>query len=124
MIILLFPLFIAGALVAVLADAVRAGSVKGIRRGLGFFLACLVLCYALAFALVSLDPYFDDNGAPSFIALRYRWFWAAELGGWTALLFVPTAFALRAAVNGVRGRLKHTRPNEAAAGEAEPQIRD
>ncbi len=122
--ILLFPLFLVASTIAVVADFVRAGSVRGVRGGLAFFLACLLLCYASAFVLISLDPYFDDNGAPSFIDLRFRWFWAAELAGWIALLFLPTAFALRAAVKGVRIRLRRTSENEAVAATPQEPIRE
>ncbi|GHD24445.1 hypothetical protein ACFOEZ_10085 [Tianweitania populi] len=124
MMILLFPLFLGLSIIAVVADAVRAGSVRGIRGGLAFFSVCLLLCYVLAFALISLDPYFDDNGAPSFIDLRFRWFWAAELAGWIALLFLPTAFALRAAVKGVRVWLRRTSENEGIAATTEEHIRE
>ena len=104
MMILVFPLFLAASILAVVADAVRSGSLRGIRSGLTFFLASLVFCYALAFVLISLDPYFDDNGSRSFITLRYRWFWAAEIGGWLSLLIVPAAFAVRALVRSFHRR--------------------
>ncbi len=37
------------------------------------FLLVLRASYALGFAAINEDPYYDDNGWAEFVELRYRW---------------------------------------------------
>ena len=82
----------------ILAAAIRSG-----RWVVWAMLATIVLTYAGALGLISLDPYFDDNGAREYIDWRYRWIWAAEIAGWLSLLTVPAALMLGMAIRHIRG---------------------
>jgi uncharacterized membrane protein YkvI len=92
----LFPIGLGAAMVALVADAVRFGSVWRVRTGIVLICAALIVSYGVAFTVLALDPYFEDNGSPARIDARHLWIWALELAGWLALAIVPIMFALRA----------------------------
>lgn len=96
--IVLFPLAIFGLSAAWLASACRARSTSAVPSGMTMALMALAVCYILGLTIVSLAPWYDDNGAPAFIAWRYRWAWAAELAGWLAIPVLPTVLGLRSLV--------------------------
>ena len=75
--ILIFPLVFVGVLTIWLACVVKGRSVKGAPPALTVTLLALILCYAMGLILISMDPWFDDNGVPEFISWKYRWAWAA-----------------------------------------------
>ncbi|KQU81771.1 hypothetical protein ASD00_35060 [Ensifer sp. Root31] len=79
-------------------SAWNARSVCGASSVAATLLAAFTLCYVVALAQVSLDPWFDDNGVREFIAWRYRWGWAAMFAGWYTIVIVPLAFGFRALV--------------------------
>lgn len=95
--ILIFPLVFVGVLTIWLACAVKGRSVKGAPPALTVTLLASVLCYAMGLILISMDPWFDDNGVPEFISWKYRWAWAAEYAGWLAIVILPAGLGLRAA---------------------------
>jgi hypothetical protein len=94
--ILIFPLVFVGVLTIWLACVVKGRSVKGAPPALTVTLFALVLCYAMGLILISLDPWFDDNGVPEFISWKYRWAWAASIAGWLAIVVLPAMLGLRA----------------------------
>lgn len=81
----------------ILAAAIRSG-----RWAARAMLAAIVLTYAGALGLISLDPYFDDNGAREYIDWRHRWVWALEIAGWLSLLTVPAGLMLGMAIRRIR----------------------
>ncbi|WP_313064593.1 hypothetical protein [Achromobacter animicus] len=95
--ILIFPLVFVGTLAIWLACVVKGRSVKAAPPALTVTLLALILCYAMGLILISLDPWFDDNGVPEFISWKYRWAWAASIAGWLAIVVLPAALGLRAA---------------------------
>ena len=94
--ILIFPLVLVGVLTIWLACVVKERSVKRAPPALTVTLLALVLCYAMGLILISLDPWFDDNGVPEFISWKYRWAWAASIAGWLAIVVLPAVLGLRA----------------------------
>lgn len=96
--ILLYPIACLGVAAAWLAYAWKTRSVRSVPSSVTIALLALALCYVLGLAIISLAPWYDDNGAPEFISWQYRWGWAAELAGWLAILVLPAAFGLRALV--------------------------
>ncbi|WAJ28278.1 hypothetical protein [Antarcticirhabdus aurantiaca] len=94
--ILLFPMAVLGAAVLLLLSRHRTGTWKAARGGPLLLLLTLLASYALAFAALNADPYYEDNGAAEFIEFRYRWTWAAVIGGLVSMFSVPGVFALRA----------------------------
>jgi len=94
--ILIFPLVFVGVLAFWLASVVKGRSVTGAPPALTATLVALVVCYALGLILISIDPWFDDNGVPEFISWKYRWAWAASVAGWLAIVVLPALLGLRA----------------------------
>ncbi len=64
-------------------------------------LAAIVLTYAAVLVGLWMDPYFEDNGPPEYIAWRDRWWLAAEIAGWLSLMTVPVMLMLVASVREV-----------------------
>ncbi|MBV7501725.1 hypothetical protein [Achromobacter sp. ACM05] len=95
--ILIFPLVFVGVLTIWLACVVKGRSVKRAPPALTVTFLALVLCYAMGLIVISLDPWFDDNGVPEFISWKYRWAWAASIAGWLAIVVLPAVLGLRAA---------------------------
>ncbi|MGB3434028.1 hypothetical protein [Achromobacter sp.] len=91
-------LFAVGLVAALAASAVywlRFGpKARETRRWL-YATGCLLLTYLIGLALVSHDPYFDDNGVPEFIPWRFRWAWAWLYAGLLQFIVVPCGFGLR-----------------------------
>lgn len=96
--ILLFPLAFLVVLAIWLAHVWKKRSVKSAPSAITTTLVALVVCYALGLALISMDPWYDDNGAPEFISWRYRWVWAGWLASWLAILVLPVVLGLRSLV--------------------------
>ncbi|MNV77883.1 hypothetical protein D3C71_1713440 [compost metagenome] len=96
--ILLFPLAFLVVLAIWLAHVWKKRSVKSAPSAITTTLVALVVCYALGLALISIDPWYDDNGAPEFISWQYRWVWAGWLASWLAILVLPLVVGLRALV--------------------------
>ena len=94
--ILVFPLVFVGVLAIWLACVVKGRSVKGAPHALTVTLVALVVCYAMGLLLISIDPWFDDNGVPEFISWKYRWAWAASIASWLAIVILPALLGLRA----------------------------
>lgn len=94
--ILLFPVASVAALLLLVALRHRSGTWRVARGGPLLLVSTLGLSYAVAFVRLNLDPYYDDNGWPEFMELRYRWVWALVFGGLFSLMSVPTVFAVRA----------------------------
>jgi hypothetical protein len=94
----LFPLVFLAVLAIWLVSAWKARSVMAASSLKATIVLALALCYVLALAMISADPWFDDNGSPEFIAWPERFGWAAEIAGWLALLVVPAVLGLRAFV--------------------------
>ena len=106
--ILIFPLVFLGVLTIWLACVMKGRSVKGAPPALTATLVALVVCYALGLVLISIDPWFDDNGVPEFISWRYRWAWAASIAGWLTVVILPAVLGLRALfVSRARRQEKH-----------------
>ncbi|QVQ27166.1 hypothetical protein [Achromobacter deleyi] len=94
----LFPLVFLAVLAIWLVSAWKARSLMAASSLKATVVLALALCYVLALAMISADPWYDDNGSPEFIAWPERFGWAAEIAGWLALLVVPAALGLRAFV--------------------------
>lgn len=109
MMVLFFPLVFLGILASWLAYVWKNRSVKSVPSAITTALLALVFCYALSLILISMDPWYDDNGAPEFISWQYRWAWAAWLAGWLAMLILPIIFGLRAFVLSRAQQLEKTR---------------
>lgn len=106
--ILIFPLVFLGVLAIWLACVVKGRSVKGTPPALTATLVTLVVCYALGLVLISIDPWFDDNGVPEFISWKYRWAWAASIASWLTVVILPAVLGLRALfVSRARRQEKH-----------------
>lgn len=92
-------LFAVSLLVALAASAVcwlRFGlKANGTRLWL-FVMGCVLFSYLIGLALISHDPYFDDNGVPEFIPWRFRWGWAWIYAGLLQFAVIPCGFGLRA----------------------------
>ena len=67
-------------------------------------LAAIVLTYAAVLVGIWMDPCFEDNGPPEYIAWRDRWGLAAEIAGWLSLMTVPVLLMVVASVREVRAR--------------------
>ncbi|AVJ28544.1 hypothetical protein CLM73_16295 [Achromobacter spanius] len=94
--ILIFPLVFVGLLAIWLACVVKGRSVKAAPSALTATLVALIVCYAMGLLLISIDPWFDDNGVPEFISWKYRWAWAASIAGWLTVVVLPAVLGLRA----------------------------
>lgn len=106
--ILIFPLAFAGVLAIWLACVVKGRSVKGAPPALTVTLVALAVCYAMGLLLISIDPWFDDNGVPEFISWKYRWAWAASIASWLTVVILPAVLGLRALfVSRARRQEKH-----------------
>ncbi|MCO5158198.1 MAG: hypothetical protein M9945_15860 [Aquamicrobium sp.] len=92
--ILLYPLAFVGVSAAWLAYLWKGRSMKSVPPSVTAALEALTVCYILGLAIISVAPWYDDNGAPEFISWRYRWGWAAELAGWLAIPVLPVALFL------------------------------
>jgi len=100
MVFYLFALLFAVSLLTALA----ASAVYWLRFGLKasgtrlwlFVTGCALLSYLIGLALVSHDPYFDDNGVQEFIPWRFRWAWAWICAGVLQFAVIPCGFGLRA----------------------------
>ena len=97
LIIFIFPLVFVGTLAIWLACVAKGRSLKKAPPALTTTLIALVICYAMGLLVISIDPWFDDNGVPEFISWKYRWAWAAEYAGWLAIVILPAGLGLRAA---------------------------
>ncbi len=64
-------------------------------------LAGIALTYAAVLAGIWMNPYFEDNGPPEYIAWRERWALAAEIAGWLSLMTVPVMLMFVASVREV-----------------------
>ncbi|WP_312428253.1 hypothetical protein [Achromobacter sp.] len=95
--ILIFPLAFVCVLATWLACVAKGRSVKAAPPALSAALVALVACYVMGLLVISMDPWFDDNGVPEFISWKYRWAWAAETAGWLAIVILPAVLGLRAA---------------------------
>lgn len=99
MVFYLFALLFAVSLLTALA----ASAVYWLRFGLKdsgtrfwlFGTACALFSYLIGLALVSHDPYFDDNGVQEFIPWRFRWAWAWIYAGLLQFAVIPCALGLR-----------------------------
>ena len=96
-----FP-FLAALYAASLLISLAAGVVRGRRRGWRaeatrfwlFVAGCVALTYPGSLLLVSLDPYFDDNGVQEYIPWRFRWAWAWIYAGLLQFAVIPCALGL------------------------------
>lgn len=92
-------LFAVSLLTSLAASAVywlRFGLKASATRFWLFVTACALFSYLIGLALVSHDPYFDDNGVQEFIPWRFRWAWAWICAGLLQFIVIPCAFGLRA----------------------------
>lgn len=94
--ILIFPLAFVGVLAIWLACVAKGRSVRGAPPALTATLVALVVCYAMGLLLISIDPWFDDNGVPEFISWKYRWAWAAWIASGLTIVILPAVLGLRA----------------------------
>ncbi len=92
--ILFYPLAFVGVSVAWLAYLWKGRSMKSVPPSVTAALVALIVCYVLGLAMISIAPWYDDNGVPEFISWQYRWGWAAELAGWLAIPVLPVALFL------------------------------
>lgn len=90
----IFPVTLLAACLCGLADALRFRSVLKIRPVILFVLFGQIFAYMLALWMLSLDPYFDDDGTLTRIEGHQLWFWALEIGGWLAVVLVPALLAI------------------------------
>ena len=90
----IFPVTLLAACLCGLADAIRFRSVLKIRPVTLVVLFGQIFAYMLALWMLSLDPYFDDNGTLTRIEGRQLWFWALEIGGWFAVVLVPALLVI------------------------------
>lgn len=91
----IFPVTLLAACFCGLVDALRFGSVLKIRSVIFIVLFGQIFAYVLALWMLSLDPYFDDNGTLTRIEDHQLWFWALEIGGWLAVVLVPVLLVIR-----------------------------
>ncbi len=91
----IFPVTLLAACLCGLADALRFRSVLKIRPITLVVLVGQIFAYVLALWILSLDPYFDDDGTLTRIEGHQLWFWALEIGGWFAVILVPALLAIR-----------------------------
>lgn len=98
----LFPLALIASLLLTVALRARSGNWLSASGAPLLLLLTLAACYIAGFVAVSADPYFDDNGLPEFIELRFRWVWAAIFGSMFSSVAVPLVFIVRAAWRGFR----------------------
>ena len=90
----IFPVTLLAACLCGLADALRFRSVLKIRPVILFVLFGQIFAYMLALWMLSLYPYFDDDGTLTRIEGHQLWFWALEIGGWLAVVLVPALLAI------------------------------
>lgn len=90
----IFPVTLLAACLCGLADALHFRSVLKIRPVILFVLFGQIFAYMLALWMLSLDPYFDDDGTLTRIEGHQLWFWALEIGGWLAVVLVPALLAI------------------------------
>lgn len=69
-------------------------------------LLAIGVAYAVALTLISIDPYFEDNGSIEFIAWRYRLVLALEVAGWLSPMTFPLVLLARAALTRLRSRTR------------------
>lgn len=93
----LLTLFSLGGVLALVATLVRKGRARAFAGTPFLLLMTLGACYVAGFLAISADPFFDDNGSPEFIELRFRWVWAAVFGGMFSFVAVPLALTGKAA---------------------------
>lgn len=91
----IFPVALLAACLCGLVDVLRFRSVLKIRPVILVVLFGQIFAYMLALWMLSLDPYFDDNGTLTRIEGRQLWFWALEIGGWFAIVLVPALLVIR-----------------------------
>lgn len=96
----LFPPAFLAAAAAWVASAWKVRSLLSASPAAATILAALGLSCALA--LVSLDSWFEDNGAREFIEWRQRLVLATEIGGWLAIFVLPSTVGLRALLRAAR----------------------
>lgn len=90
----IFPVTLLAACLCGLADALRFRSVLKIRPVILIVLFGQIFAYVLALWMLSLDPYFDDDGTLTRIEGHQLWFWALEIGGWFAVVLVPALLVI------------------------------
>src|SRR5262245_23187952 len=103
---IMFFLFPSAALISLILWILNArfsGRWAGSSPELRMVLVGLAASYGLAWLLLCIDPYFDDNGAPEFIEWRFRWAWAQEFAGWLAVFVVPAVFGVQYILGRLRG---------------------
>jgi predicted metal-dependent HD superfamily phosphohydrolase len=104
LLLLLFPIACLLAFAWALRTRLRTGKWSSARSGPSVLALCLGCCYLAAFMSLNLDPYYEDNGWPEFMELRYRWVWASALGGLLAMFVVPCVFAVRSILHARNAR--------------------
>jgi hypothetical protein len=87
--LVLFPVSLAGTLLAGLSALAFARDKTGPLRFLGRGILFHGIVYALAVAVECVNPYWIDNGAKEFIPLADRWLWAIVTGGSVELVCLP-----------------------------------
>lgn len=69
-------------------------------------LIAIAMAYASALTLLSIDPYFEDNGSIEFIAWRPRLILAMEVAGWLTILTFPLVLLGHAILVRLRSRTR------------------
>ena len=90
----IFPVALLTACLCGLVDVLRFRSVLKIRPVILVVLFGQIFAYMVALWMLSLDPYFDDNGTLTRIEGHQLWFWALEFGGWFAVVLVPALLVI------------------------------
>lgn len=73
------------------------------RRGIAAAMLLAVgIAYVVALTLISIDPYFEDNGSIEYMEWRYRFVLALEVTGWLTPVTFPLILLVRAVLTRLR----------------------